>query len=376
MPGNLTLHQNDPLWKDKPLGLSTDSTIGLFGCLLTSLAMVANAYGADETPDTLNEKMKSVQGFQGPWVRAFMIKSVVPGVSYARNVECYDSVPAPLADIDNWLAAGKPVIVEVDYSPDPGVQNHWIVICGKQGDDYTIRDPWKSAKGEQTLKQRYGFAGDVAQLINNVIFLDGKPVSGAVTGALPKATQPAAPAPKPAAPAPTASASASGLVVQGTVDALTLRSSPQIVNNNVIKYLPANSKLLVLEPEAAAKPKIGAQNQWLKVRDIEGKEGHVAAWLVTPSNEPALGPRPATGGQKADAPGKLTVRTTKDMVTLRTRPVVAEDTVIKTLPLNAQLLVVEAGNAASKIGAQNQWLQVKDIQGAQGYVAAWFVQKG
>jgi len=132
------------------------------------------------------------------------------------------SVPAPLADIDNWLAAGKPIIVEVDYSPDPGVQNHWIVLCGKQGDDYLIRDPWKSAKGEQTLKQRYSFAGDVSQIINNVIFLDGTPVPGAITGALPKATPAAAPPPKPATPASAASAATSESV--SSISELTLKS--------------------------------------------------------------------------------------------------------------------------------------------------------
>ncbi|MCI0398491.1 MAG: hypothetical protein L0332_00140 [Chloroflexi bacterium] len=35
--------------------------------------------------------------------------------------------------------------------------------------------------------------------------------------------------------------------------------------------------------------KIGRQNQWLHVRDIEGNQGYVAAWLVTPSDTPALG---------------------------------------------------------------------------------------
>jgi len=378
MPGSLTLYQNDPLWKDKPLGFSTDSTLGMFGCLLTSLAMVSNAFGADETPDTLNEKMKASKAFQGPWIKAFLIGAALPNVKYVKNVECYGDVPAPMSEIDGWLAAGKPVIVEVDYSPDPDIQNHWIVIYARQGDDYLIRDPWKGAKSDQTLNQKYSFAGSPSQLINRVILLDGTPMSGSTTASAPPSTPPAKTTPPPTTPPPpTSSSTPSGFVVMSNVDALTLRSSPQIADNNILKRLPANSKLLSLEAEATAKGKVGQQNQWIKVRDIEGKEGYVAAWYVTSASEPALGARPTpTGGQKADPPKTLTVRTTADSVTLRSKPVVANDTAIKTLPLNSELLVIETGAPEKKIGAQNQWLQVKDIQGKEGYVAAWYVKKG
>ena len=47
-----------------------------------------------------------------------------------------------------------------------------------------------------------------------------------------------------------------------------------------------------------------------------------------------------------------------------------------TLALNSALLVIESGEAASKIGVQNQWLQVRDIEGKEGYVAAWYVTRG
>lgn len=378
MPGSLTLYQNDPLWKDKPLGFSTDSTLGMFGCLLTSLAMVSNALGADETPDSLNEKMKAAKAFQGPWIRAFMIGSALPNVKFVKNVECYGDVPAPMSEIDGWLASGKPVIVEVDYSPDPDIQNHWIVIYAKQGEDYLIRDPWKGAKSDQTLNQKYGFAGSASQLINRVILLDGTPVSGSTSASAPPPTPPAKTTPPPApAPTPPATGSTpSGFVVMSNVDALTLRSSPQIADNNILKRLPANSKLLALEAEATAKAKVGQQNQWIKVRDIEGKEGYVAAWFVTSASEPALGARPTpTGGQKADPPKTLRVRTTADSVTLRSKPMVAADTIIQTMPLNSELLVIETGTPEKKIGVQNQWLQVKDLQGKEGYVAAWFVKK-
>ena len=39
------LSQMDPRWKDNKLGLDRTSTIGKYGCLLTSMTMVANGFG-------------------------------------------------------------------------------------------------------------------------------------------------------------------------------------------------------------------------------------------------------------------------------------------------------------------------------------------
>lgn len=372
MPGQVALYQNDPLWKDKPLGFSTDSTIGMFGCLLTSLAMVANAYGANETPDTLNEKMKAVNAFQGPWIRAAQIGNVVKNLRFMKNVECYGEVPAPMGDIDAWLAAGKPIIVEVDYAPDAGIQNHWIVIYAKQGEDYLIHDPWRGARNNETLVQKYGFGGTPTQLINRVMFIDGKPVAGGVPAAPP---QPAKPPTQPPAtpPNPPTTTATPGFTVVSLVSALTLRTQPHIAETTVIKRLPPNAKLAVLEGDIA-KSKVGVQNQWLKVRDIEGQEGFVAAWYVSLAEDPVLGAR-ETPTQPPDKPKSLIVRTSVESVTLRNQPVIAPETVIKLLPLNTELRVLEEGMPETKIGVQNQWLQVQDLQGTTGYVAAWLVKK-
>ncbi|NUM49331.1 MAG: SH3 domain-containing protein, partial [Anaerolineales bacterium] len=59
---------------------------------------------------------------------------------------------------------------------------------------------------------------------------------------------------------------------------------------------------------------------------------------------------------------------------LRSQPVVADNTLIKRLPLQADLLVLET-NWEAKLGKEGQWLKVKDVEGAEGYVAAWFVSK-
>jgi len=111
--------------------------------------------------------------------------------------------------------------------------------------------------------------------------------------------------------------------------------------------------------------------QWVEVRDIEGAKGLVAAWYVsTTRQDPALGVEPAP------TPAKLVVRATADLLALRSEPLIAADTLIKRLPLNTELLVIEpARQAEKKIGVVNQWLKVRDSEGSEGYVAAWYVIK-
>ena len=61
---------------------------------------------------------------------------------------------------------------------------------------------------------------------------------------------------------------------------------------------------------------------------------------------------------------------------LRSQPVISPDTLIKRLALGANLLVTEpAPGALAKIGANDQWIQVRDPDNTAGYVAAWYVKK-
>ena len=69
------LYQNDPRWENSIMGNGRTETIGKFGCLVTSLAMIGNHFGGNETVATFNNKMKQRNGYQGPWVRPFQIIS-------------------------------------------------------------------------------------------------------------------------------------------------------------------------------------------------------------------------------------------------------------------------------------------------------------
>lgn len=59
---------------------------------------------------------------------------------------------------------------------------------------------------------------------------------------------------------------------------------------------------------------------------------------------------------------------------LRSQPTTASDTLtVEPALTNLKVLETEAG-ARAKVGVQDQWLQVRDPNGMQGYVAAWFVE--
>ena len=164
------------------------------------------------------------------------------------------------------------------------------------------------------------------------------------------------------------------MVVHPIVDGLKMRRQPQIGPSNIIKQLPTSARLMALDP-GSARAKIGQHGEWMHVRDIEEDEGYVAAWYVTPAADPSLGVQKKEEANKPTPPTRLVVKTTTEDVALRTQPQVADETLIKRLPFPTELLVTESGDAPSKIGVYNQWLQVRTLDGTKGYVAAWYVVK-
>src|SRR3990172_3286476 len=209
--------QTAPRWRGLLLGLDSESTMGGYGCLLTCVTMAATGFGFAETPASLNEKLKALgpnQGFMSAMLVWGGISKALPGVTVRRRVDC-DNSPAPLADIDAALAAGFPVIVEVDYSNQPGYQYHWIVLYGKKDGDYLFQDPYPYPP----------------------------PAPGA--------PQPAAAAPVPPAGAP------SRMKVFSIEADLALRSTPNVTPNNLIKHIPRSAELTSLESESATRGKAG-----------------------------------------------------------------------------------------------------------------------
>jgi hypothetical protein len=86
----------------------------------------------------------------------------------------------------------------------------------------------------------------------------------------------------PATPTPTPPDSEKlALVVSEAVgtSGLRLRKSPSL-GGALVTVLKAGTKLTVLEPEGRAKAKVGKANQWIHVREPNGKRGYVGAAYV------------------------------------------------------------------------------------------------
>lgn len=118
------LSQNDPRWKNVPLGFSTNTTIGSHGCLITAIAM---KYGL--TPVQVNELLKGVDGFadsnpsdpynpQKNLVRWFKLAEVL-GVEYVGKYAPYNNDQA---------SNNLPCIVEVRL----GGTQHFVLYTGNQ----------------------------------------------------------------------------------------------------------------------------------------------------------------------------------------------------------------------------------------------------
>ena len=356
------LYQNDEKWKNVRLGNSSE-TLGSWGCLVTSATMVLNGIGYNETPETVNEKMKKAGGFQG----AFFIPSVLPYIwpncAY-RDMQSCESYPAPIAQIDQALAEGKPVILQVDWKQQVGVQTHFVLVKEKKGDDYVIYDPYKysgdAPDKEVLLTKRYKFNGARLETeISAALWFDsyGAPAEP------PKMTKVPVPAER--------------YTLYAAEDDLALRAEPSI-SGFLWKRLMMGTELINLEPKSSAQAKLGVNGQWIQVQDPNGDQGYVAAWYVSDvKGKPAASTSASTTGSTSTGtlpPGALLLIPTAQL-SLRTAPRVAPETLIRYIPVTEQLVSLEpAQQAIPKVGVEGQWLRVRDASGKEGYVAAWFVR--
>ena len=139
--------QGDPAWGQDQLGQSVH-TIGQVGCAMTSAAMVMKFYGIDTDPGRLNVFLRENGGYdedndlrwEGPTALA---------PDQVRHK--YEDLPSYYL-MDSNLLHGNPVIVRLRLSN--GI-THFVVVMGKEGFDYLIRDPSMNGlrKGVYPLKE-------------------------------------------------------------------------------------------------------------------------------------------------------------------------------------------------------------------------------
>ena len=139
--------QGDPAWGHEPVGRSIH-TMGQVGCAVTSATMILKYYGIDTDPGRMNDFLRDHGGYtedndliwEGP-------ATLAP--TQVRHV--YEDLPSYYL-IDSNLLHHNPVIVRLRLAN--GI-THFVVIMGKQGFDYLIRDPSRAGlrKGVYPLRE-------------------------------------------------------------------------------------------------------------------------------------------------------------------------------------------------------------------------------
>jgi len=133
--------QREADWGNLGIGLSS-SSMREYGCLVTSMAMVATHYGKSLNPGNIassGDPFWSTSAFmlQGSWS--------VNGVTMTRT-----RLGSATSHIDEELAAGRPVVVGIYGGPD-----HFLVIKGKEGDDYIMHDPYPAGGADIKFSSKY-----------------------------------------------------------------------------------------------------------------------------------------------------------------------------------------------------------------------------
>ncbi len=351
--------QQDPQWKNDILGFgdATD-TIGYVGCALTSVAMLLSGFGYTETPKSLNQKLKNVNGFAGAGIRWGSVSQLYPQVTLKAFIPCTDSA-APLAQIDASIASGQPVIVMVDNSPVAGLQTHWVALYQKITNDYLMLDPWPyqtDVTKPTPLMPRYSQGRPLQRSIMHVILYECLASGGVTPG----------PAPTPGGP--------SARVKADVVWGLNIRSSINTSSMaNVIATVPAGTQLTITEP--GGETRIGAVNQWVRVRDSQGHEGFAAAWYLEKVDSPSSTP-PAPTPVDPTARLKVVVSASAGASGLKVFARASTSSkVVSTQSVGSVLACLDPQDVArSKVGVKGQWLYIRYDVAKKGYVQAEFVE--
>jgi len=384
------LSQQDPQWKNDILGFGDPGdTLGKYGCALTSVAMLVSGHGYSETPRTLNEKMKSANGFVSSGIRWDVIAKVHPQITLKEQIAC-EYADAPLAKIDAALAAGQPVVVRVDSSPAPGLQWHYVMVYARKGNDYLMLDPYPYSPGtakEDLLMARYSRGNPLQRSIQQVLLYQCSTASGGSVSTSNSSTS---------TPTTSTDSGPHARVMSEVTWGLNIRSSTDTSSMaNVVANAPAGTELLLTE--AGAESKIGINGQWVKVRTAQGQEGFAAAWYLekvaaatppvvaapvsnpgndapassTPATPPASDPGSDTSApapSPAAAPQKFQV-IIKAAGTPIYNGAAATASVMTTEKAGARLTVVEAmDQAKAKIGVKGKRINVKASNNQRGFV--------
>jgi LysM repeat protein len=131
-------NQLDPAWKSQDLGRGSN-TIGSAGCAISACAMaVSKLSGKTITPEEMDRYLDKNGGYVGDnvaWGKTAEAANSNPPITASRHRDY------SVSSIDKQLAAGRPVVIGVDYKNGKGT-DHWMTVTGKNADGtYNVNDP-------------------------------------------------------------------------------------------------------------------------------------------------------------------------------------------------------------------------------------------
>ncbi len=154
--------QRDPRYANDPLGTSPSVTIGIGGCYVTSMTMVARYYGKHEDPTTHEDFTPHVLNLwftrgniyqNGDLLSDGALQQVFGDITL-QEVDNYQNVPADLQKLGQLLSDQTlSVICELDLGNG---NTHFVVALGTDGNDVQIANPWTGLV--ELLSATYGDA--------------------------------------------------------------------------------------------------------------------------------------------------------------------------------------------------------------------------
>lgn len=163
--------QRDPRWSNQRLGTVNGTTIGGFGCLITTIAMANTAFGGSGTPADIDNLFTQNGGYaNGNLVVWTAIQRLLPHVAHLGMDSCVYS-PAPIGKLKQHLDNGGLAALQVGFGGDIN-QMHWVLADGYNGDNIIKCDPWYGDETDFTSRDshgrpRYG-SGDAAKDIFSI----------------------------------------------------------------------------------------------------------------------------------------------------------------------------------------------------------------
>jgi len=144
---NAVFRQDDKRWAKDKIG-ATQDTIYDYGCTLTSAAnAITNLTGREMTPAAFNKKMSRVGGFTD---RGWLVWSKIEDITDGKVVARMYNNPSHKR-INSCLAKGEYPLVKIFLG---GTLQHWVMVVGRNGEDYLVRDPLVTSADPTLLSSR------------------------------------------------------------------------------------------------------------------------------------------------------------------------------------------------------------------------------